>query len=696
MKTLITVILSTLIVVVAFGQVTLENLMGAPFPSSLVSSRDGKRIAWVFTDKGVRNIWIADAPQFKPVKLTNYESEDGQEIGSLFFNREGDKLFFTRGGAPNTQNELPNPLIIQEGIERAIWQVSDDREMKKLAIGYYPKLSPDGKTIAYLSGGQVFSVPADGNAEGKRLFSSRGNQNSITWSPDGEKIAFVSTRQDHSFVGVYNLKESKVEFLDPSIDHDDNPIWSGDSKAIAYIRMPNVRNRLPFAPAREGHPWSIRMLDVERKLAREIWSAQPGKGSVLYDGVPAIDKRIFWIDDEILFPWERDGWIHYYSVSVKGGEAALLTPGDGEVEQAAFSADRKGLIYSANLGDINRRHLYRSSVRSGSLEPITKGTGIEWNAVETEAGIVCIRSEATSPAWLWIVSQKGELRMLASELFPGTFPGKSLITPQAVTITASDGMKIPGQLFMPASHKPGEKHPAILYFHGGSRRQMLLGFHYSQYYHHAYALNQFLANQGYIVLSVNYRSGIGYGLDFREAIDYGATGASEFNDVRGAGEFLKQRDDVDPARIALWGASYGGYLTALGLTRAPELFSCGVDIHGVHDWNVVIKNFVPSYQTEKHKEFSQKAFESSPINYIKSWKAPVLLIHGDDDRNVPFSETVTVAEYLRDQNVYFEQLVLTDEVHSFLLHDNWLKAYRATADFFRRQFSRKPGQLTDR
>ena len=146
-------------------------------------------------------------------------------------------------------------------------------------------------------------------------------------------------------------------------------------------------------------------------------------------------------------------------------------------------------------------------------------------------------------------------------------------------------MQIHGQLFLPSDLKPGEKRPTMVFMHGGSRRQMLLGWHYMDYYNNAYAMNQFLANQGYVVLSINYRSGIGYGLDFREAINYGVAGARVLNDVEGAGLYLRNRPEVDGSRIGLWGGSYGGYLTALGLSRASDLFKAGVDFHGVHDWN---------------------------------------------------------------------------------------------------------------
>lgn len=665
-----------------YAQVTLENLMGVPFPSNLISSMDGKKIAWVFNDKGVRNIWVAEVPIFKAKKITQFNNDDGQEITSLMFSRDGERIFFVRGGAPNSRNELPNPLALQDSIERAIWAVDMKGKSKKLATGYYPKLSPDGKILAFISAGQIHGVSTEGESDATKLFHVRGIQHSIRWAPDGRKMAFISGRTDHSFLGIFDITTKKVTFPDPSVDHDDDPVWSEDSKNLAFVRTPNVGNELPFAPRREGSPWSIRILSVQNNSVNEVWKAATGKGSVLHDGVPAIDNKIFWSDGKVIFPWERDGWVHYYSISEAGGEPFLLTPGDGEVELAAISGKNE-LIYSTNIGDIDRRHIHKTSVHEGRPKLLTKGDGIEWNAIETSDGIVCLRSDGVTPAWLWKVSGEGEMKMLFAEMFPKEFPKNKLVTPMAIMLSAKDGMKIPAQLFLPTKMKAGEKHPAVVFFHGGSRRQMLLGFNYGQYYHHAYALNQYLVDQGYIVLSVNYRSGIGYGLDFREALNYGAAGASEFNDVVGAGEYLKKRDDVDAARIGLWGGSYGGFLTALGLTRAPELFMCGVDIHGVHDWNVVIKNFVPSYIPEKQEAFAQKAYESSPMNYVKNWKAPVLLIHGDDDRNVPFSETVSLVENLREQNVRFEQLIFPDEVHSFLLFSNWLKAFKASSEFFK-------------
>jgi dipeptidyl aminopeptidase/acylaminoacyl peptidase len=280
---------------------------------------------------------------------------------------------------------------------------------------------------------------------------------------------------------------------------------------------------------------------------------------------------------------------------------------------------------------------------------------------------------------------------MAPETIPADFPADSLVVPEQVIYSASDGMQIHGQLFLPPGGAAGVKHHALVFMHGGSRRQMLLGWHYMDYYNNAYAMNQYLANQGYVVLSINYRSGIGYGLAFREPPNYGAGGASEFHDVEGAGLYLRTRADVDPAHIGLWGGSYGGYLTALGLARDSTLFAAGVDFHGVHDWSARAPNPntpaapVSAAPNSGREEAARTAYESSPMASVRTWHSPVLLIHGDDDRNVNFSETVTLAAALRAQGVYFEQLIFPDEIHGFLRHASWLKAYRAAADFFKRK-----------
>ncbi|MFT4114650.1 S9 family peptidase, partial [Silvibacterium sp.] len=430
--------------------------------------------------------------------------------------------------------------------------------------------------------------------------------------------------------------------------------------------------------------------DAASGEVREIWRADDGPGSVFHE--LASEHQLYWTaSGRVVFPWERTGWLHLYGVPSQGGTAAELTPGSFEVEQVAISADRKALVYSSNQDDIDRRHVWMVSASGGVPKAITSGQGIEVSPVVAGDGAIAVlHSDAHLPMRPAAITG-GSLHDLAPELIPADFPAAKLVTPEPVMLTAADGMQIHGQLFLPAAAHDGKRHPALVFFHGGSRRQMLLGWHSMQYYSNAYAMNQYLASLGYIVLSVNYRSGIGYGLDFREALHYGATGASEFSDVLGAGLYLRSRADVDPARIGVWGGSYGGYLTALALSRASDLFAAGVDFHGVHDWNIEFENWNdPTYDPGVDTDAVRIGWESSPLSTVRGWRSPVLLIQGDDDRNVEFSQTVRLAEALRKQHTPFEELIFPDEIHDFLLYKDWLAAYTAEAKFFGKYL--KPGE----
>lgn len=671
---------------------TIEQVLSAPFPSNLIGGRHSAKVAWVQNAEGVRNIWIAEGPEYQGRQVTDHRQDDGVGLSGLEFTPDENSLVFVRGGGANRKGEFPNPLSLPEGSKQSIWIVSVvDSCTRELAEGSAPAVSPNGEMVAFLRKGQVWTVPLDSaGAKSEQLFKIRGRAGSLRWSPDGARLAFVSSRGNHSFIGVYTVAEKRLRYLDPSVYRDGSPIWSPDGRQIAFIRRSNERQRLPFSPRRSALPWSIRAVEVASGKAGVVWTADEGPGSA-FRFIAAANQILWGADDRLVFPWEKDGWTHLYSVPAKGGSATLLTPGDFEVQFVSLIPDRREVIFSSNQNDIDRQHLWRVSVAGGKPRQVTAGQGIEWSPVVTsgDGAVLFLASGARQPAHAAIKTSSKASRPLAPQSLVADFPTNHLVEPQQVIFSAADGMRIHGQLFFPPERKRKERHPAVLFFHGGSRRQMLLGFHHRGYYHNAYALNQYLASQGYVVLSVNYRSGIGYGMQFREAMNYGARGASEFQDVVGAGLYLQSRQDVDPDRIGLWGGSYGGYLTALGLARASDLFAAGVDIHGVHDWNVVIRNFVPSYNATKRLEVARLAFESSPMASIKDWRSPVLLIHGDDDRNVPFSESVDLVEALRKQGVEFEQLIFPDEVHGFLLHANWLAAYRTTADFFDRKLKRR-------
>jgi dipeptidyl aminopeptidase/acylaminoacyl peptidase len=673
------------------GTFTLEQVLSAPFPSELTASPTGGNLAWVLNERGARNVWVAMAPNYKGIRATSYTEDDGQDIGQLQWTPDGKSVVYVRGGDLEfLDHPDPNPAANPAGVEQAVWVVTPGAAPRKLGEGHSPAVSPKGGVVAFLREGKIYIVPLSGAEKPALMIQPRSGVTAqeLEWSPDGARLAFVSDRGNHSFIAVYDFGAKALTYLDPTVDRDQLPAWSPDSRQVAFIRVPAGGGGRGAGGSGAG--WSIRVASVADGTGREIWKSEPGQGSAFHPAES--DPALFWAaGDRIVFPWEKGGWLHLYSVAVEGGAATLLTPGDFEVDHVAYSGDRKEIVYDSNQDDIDRRHVWRVSAAAGPARAVTKGDELEWTPVFAGGAIAYLHADGRRPARAAI--QQGEtVKDLAPDSIPADFPADSLVVPQQVIYSASDGLQIHGQLFLPPASQPGERHKALVFMHGGSRRQMLLGWHYMDYYNNAYAMNQYLASQGYVVLSINYRSGVGYGLNFREPANYGARGGSEYHDVEGAGLYLRTRTDVDPAHIGLWGGSYGGYLTAMGLARGSDLFAAGVDFHGVHDWSSRGNGpgggngGTPTPTAEAARaEAARLAYDSSPIASVSTWKSPVLLIHGDDDRNVSFSETVEMVTALRRQGVYFEQLILPDEIHGFLRHASWLKAYRAEVDFFKRK-----------
>ena len=664
---------------------TLEQILSAPFPSAPVASPTGGKVAWVYNARGVRNVWVAEPPAYRGHSVTAYTEDDGQEIAELQWTPDSREIVYVRGEGANGAGEYPNPTNDPKGAEQQVWVVAlegtaSQKAPRLIGEGNDPAVSPQGARVAFVRKGQVWSAQLDGKEKAEQLIHARGQNGGLHWSPDAARLAFVSGRGNHSFIGVYDVAAKSVHYLDPSVDHDDDPVWSPDSQYVAFVRIPSIEEHKNFAAVRSGPPWSIRVADAAGVSGgHDVWRASEGDGSVFRQ--LGSERQLYWAGDRIVFPWERDGWTHLYSISVMrggGGDVKTLTPGAFEVEHVAITPDGREMVYSSNQDDIDRRHIWRVPASGGKPVEVEGGAGLEWSPTVTSDGaLVFIHADTARQARPAIRLASGEVRDLAPDAIPADFPkADALVTPRQVIFSAADGLTLHGQLFLPKT-AAGQRHPAVVFFHGGSQRQMLLGWHYMFYYNNAYAMNQYLASRGYVVLVVNYRSGIGYGMNFREALNYGAGGGSEFNDVMGAGLYLKTHEAVDPARIGLWGGSYGGYLTALGLARASNLFAAGVDMHGVHDWTEELG-------IGKDDEAGRLAFNSSPMANAKDWRSPVLLIHGDDDRNVNFRQTVELVEALRGR-VHVEQLIFPDEIHDFLTHGHWLDAYRASVRFFEEQ-----------
>jgi len=685
---------------------TLRQVRSYPYPTELVAAPSSARVAWVFDEEGVRNVYGAEAPDWKARRLTAYAEDDGQELTQLRFSPDGGTVVFVRGGdhGSNWAGELqPDPMATDQERKVQIFAVPfAGGEPRLVADGDGPAVS-SRDVVAFERGGTIWTVPLDGSADASRLFFDKGRNGDPTWSPDGTRLAFVSQRGDHAFVGVWTEGQPLLLYLDPSTGRDFMPRWSPDGARVAFVRRPGSGGAPDPWLEQTPSPWEIRVADARSGEGRLVWSSP----ATLYGSYPTTEGQanLHWgAGNRIVFLADMDGWEHLYSVPVSGGEPLLLTPHEGMAEYIALSQDRRYLVWAGNMGDgaddIERRHVFRVGVDGSDFRNVTPGTGNEWTPVVTADGrwIAYLGGGARRPPLPHALpAAGGEAVVMGEDRVPADFPTQSLIVPRAVTFQAADGVEVHADLFEPPrgaepSLARGGRRPAVIFIHGGPPRQMLLGWHYSYYYSNAYAVNQYLASRGYVVLAVNYRLGIGYGHDFHHPDDAGVRGASEYRDIEAAGRWLAAQSQVDPARIGLWGGSYGGYLTALGLGRNSDLFATGVDLHGVHDFTVDGgRRFGRGeWRYELGEEELQRradiAWQSSPVAWVGSWRSPVLLIQGDDDRNVDFHQTVDLAQRLRAQGVPFEEIVIPDEIHDFLRHASWLEADSATAAWFDKQF----------
>jgi Tol biopolymer transport system component len=265
---------------------TLENLMAAPVASNLTISPMSDKVVWVDMVKGVRNIYLATPPQYLPIKLTNFDKDDGIEISNLEWSLDEKTLYFIKGNAPQVRGTQPhNPSHVLEGTAPTIFQLDiENQRIVKIGNGSNPSISPNGEKMVFTRGGQIFIKNTSDALDATPLCQIRNGASQVRWSPDGQKLAFVSSRGTHSFVGVYDFEKKDYSFLDPSVDNDTEPIFSPDSKQVAFLRLRrNFEPNVSFFPIREQEPWSIVVADVtllvraaQFSLPTKAWAASIG------------------------------------------------------------------------------------------------------------------------------------------------------------------------------------------------------------------------------------------------------------------------------------------------------------------------------------------------------------------------------------------------------------------------------------
>jgi dipeptidyl aminopeptidase/acylaminoacyl peptidase len=662
---------------------TMASIIAAPVVYPPAASGDGRSIAYVAREARDRNIYFLRVGE-PARRIVNFGGDDGQELSQVAVSVTGEAVAFVRGGPPNGQGDSPNPTALVEPPQPQVWIVGTrDDAPRFLGIGNAPRFTPDNQRVIWTSSGAASGAKLAWNngrlaGVGAPEPYVRTPTSGLRFSPDGKRIAYARG----GGIEVYETASRAAALIPHPNARDLDPVWSPDSRRIAFRRQPtgsrntgiSINNYAYNGPERSELPWAIWQADVSDLQPHEVWHAEANVvGSVHYPLDQGTDgDQLFWsANDRIVFAWERDGWRHLYSVPAAGGAPTLLTPGDGEVETVAITLDRKQLVYATNIGDLGRRHLSTLALDGTPAKSITSGDLSQWAPTPLADGALAyIAGGWADPPGVVVRTTTGASKPAELPKAPASFPSAKLVKPQLVEYPGTDGQKAFGQLFVPAQPNGC----AVIFAHGGIRRQMLPGFHYLDAYSYLYEMNQYLTSRGCVVLSVEYRSSIMRGEAFRNAPGWGYAGNTEMLDVVGAANYLLARKDVDAARaVGIFGLSWGGYITSQALSRHSDIFKVGFDMAGVHD--------APG-----------ERFKYGAISAIDTWASPVLLAQGDDDRNVTFTEGIKLARslQLKRPNVEFVQRVFPGETHDlYLTFDHLVGIYDEGSQFLLRHLGVK-------
>ena len=581
--------------------------------------------------------------------------------------------------------------------------------------------SPDGKTIAFISNisgrNNLWLVPAEGGWP-MQLTISDQRQSAPAWSPDGKWIAYQSDYDGDEQWDIFFVSPKTGQVVNVTNTREiaeESPTWSPDGRYLAYMVKPKTS--------------SVYEIDIFDTLMRETRH--------LTTGTPKDKMNVGPV-------WSKDGkWIVYTQQQAKGtdsnvfvaevatGESTLLTPHQGEHLYSAndYAPDGKHLLITANAGNgydnvglLNiatkkiswltqdkwessggnfspdgkvvtwtanvdgNTEIYLHNLASGKTSslPLPKGVnglgGADSAFTRDGSRLLYYHNGPNAPNDAWVYSlASGKSHQVTHSLVAGV-PSDHMVEPYLVHYPSRDGKwTISAFLYVPYNMQRNGQNAAIVYVHGGPTAQTVNSFN---------RFIQYMTNQGYLVIAPNYRGSTGYGKEFQQANLFDM-GGGDLQDVLAAADWIKQTGFLDPKKIALMGGSYGGYMTMMGVTKAPDVWAAGVPIVPFVNWFTEIANEDPVLQqsdlaTMGDLEQNKARYEDrSPINFIDHVKAPLLLLAGGHDPRCPKEETLQVVEAIKKRGGVVEYKVFENEGHGFARVENQIDAYKRAADFLK-------------
>lgn len=603
-------------------------------------------------------------PPFRP-RFTLEQAVQVHTIGQVAVAPDGRRAALALAG-----HYFGFPVIPRFGDANNLRVVSlESGEIRQATSGPAPKLrpvfSPAGDHLAFESEDDIWVVRlADGRTT--RVTTNAARDTRAAWSPDGRRLAFVSTRAGGSQIWIASIEGERHHLTRVTADSltKDDPQWSPDGSRIAYAaRGPlDFYAQRIFVVASAGGPPVRITPDDEFDHSKPRWSP---------DG-----RRLAFVSD-------RSGYMHVWTMDPDGSDPRHFDTGPHDSTSPHFdvtpvwSPDGKHILISVNRE--GRFDLVVLSAEAGSVRVVRSGPGQfhegGWSA---RGELVYTYENAWSPPDLYVGPADGASRQLTFSSHV-MFREAHTAVLERVSFPSTNGIQVPGFAMTPRSVPSGARLPAIVLLHPNG---------YGQFYDHWNPFFHYLAQAGYVLLLVDQRGSAGYGRAFRLA-QVGNWGTGTFDDVVAAGKFVGTLPHVDPDRVGVMGLSFGGYQTLLALTRTPELFKAGVNLMGPTDRRGRRGDRYRELQIGAREEDDPALYERiSPIAQMASLRAPLLIIHSDQDRNVPPEESYRLLDELERLGKRYDAVIYPGEAHGLAEPVHQLDSYRRILAFFDRWLSR--------
>ena len=575
-----------------------------------------------------------------------------------------------------------------EGTELDLWAsptstpvgTGASRQMAPLAGRAQASLSPDWKWITFVSKQHIWTIPTAGG-DVVKLTTAEGKYSSLTWSPDSSRVAFVLDQKDQTDLGVVSAAGGATAWIAATRFDEDSPIWSPDSTRVAFIRR-----------SVDWASYEILVSGADASAQRSIVKETYERGVEEF----AFSERGHWSPNgmRIVYLSNRKGYNHVWTVPVAGGDPTQITHGEFVDYAPSFSPSGDRILFiSSRAGVREDRHVWAVSDKGGDpvrLSPDGFCASPEWSPDGTR--VAYLRSSATEPPEVVVQdARQGALATRLTESRPVPSATAGFVAPEAVSYPSRDGTQVPAVLLRPAG-ATGQSRPALVYFHGkgGVNLNGWGGLP-------SYPFHQYLVQQGYAILFVNWRgTHVGYGNAFEQA-NYRDYAGGELDDVVAGAQFLQREVGVDPRRIACWGGSYGGYMTMLAITKAPEVFSTGISLYGVSDW-------VPFLAQNKRRLWTHRLLSklgdpvkdrerydrAASIRFASDARSPLLLLTGLDDDGVVPEQALSLFGAMRKAGTFVEYAAYTGEGHGFRHTGSLRDLYMRVEAFLARHNTGRP------